>query len=228
MENNNIDENLNIENEKKKLDEALLKEDTIQKNEINETKQNHPSGFFTLQFKDGSTFDGQLKNGEIDSFGILENINEKIKFQGLFDKFNEKQIGKLIFDDGKIIYEGEFYKGKFAGKGELRYSNGDKYIGSFKEGLRNGEGILYFKEGDIYEGNFLKGNFEGEGKLIIKDVSEYRGNFKNGKYNGYGMLISLNNGEIIMGNFIDGIINGNGIQYFSNKDIYEGNFINGK
>ena len=100
----------------------MKQHNTINNNLKIQNSKNNSSGFFTLEFKDGTKFNSELNNGEINLYGILENINEKIIYKGSFDKYNEKQIGKLIFDDGKIIYEGEFYKGKFDRKGELIYS----------------------------------------------------------------------------------------------------------
>ena len=142
------------------------------------------SGFFTLSYKNGDKFTGQLDKGSINSFGIYQRSNG-LSFEGDFGpKSNDKNIrlkGKLTFDNGKSIYEGEFLNGKFDGKGTLLNSNGDIYEGYFKNGLKEGEGLLLFSEGDKYIGSFSKNNFEGEGYLVIKDICEYKGYFKNGK-----------------------------------------------
>ena len=157
-----------------------------------------------------------MTNGQIDTYGIYERSNG-LTFEGDFDKKNEnnsdiKLKGKLIYDNGNYIYEGEFLNGKFDGKGILKNLKGDIYEGSFKNGLKEGQGIFRFAEGDIYVGNFSFNKFDGEGKLIIKDISEYKGKFKNGKYEGYGMLKSLTNNDILIGVFKDGKINGEGFQ----------------
>ena len=94
----------------------MKQHNTINNNLKIQNSKNNSSGFFTLEFKDGTKFNSELNNGEINLYGILENINEKIIYKGSFDKYNEKKIGKFIFDDGKIIYEDEFYKGKLIEK----------------------------------------------------------------------------------------------------------------
>ena len=141
MEEKNLkqDKDLNIENN----------------NEKNETIPNsEATGFFTLSYKNGDKFSGQMTNGQIDTYGIYERSNG-LTFEGDFDKKNEnnsdiKLKGKLIYDNGNYIYEGEFLNGKFDGKGILKNIKGDIYEGSFKNGLKEGEGIFRFAEGDIY------------------------------------------------------------------------------
>ena len=163
--------------------------------EKEEVKNPEATGFFTLSYKNGDKFSGQMKKGEIGTFGIYEGSNG-LTFEGDFgnkkDDLQDKRYkGKLIYDNGNYIYEGEFLNGKFDGKGILKNKKGDIYEGSFKSGVKEGQGIFHFAEGDTYVGDFSHNNFDGEGKLVIKDISEYKGKFKNGKYEGYGMLKSL-------------------------------------
>ena len=95
------------------------------------------SGFFTLSYKNGDKFSGQLTKGSVDSIGIYQQSNG-ITFEGDFTQNsnikeeNKKIKVKLTFDDGKSIYEGEILNGKFEGKGTLLSSNGDIYEGEFK------------------------------------------------------------------------------------------------
>ena len=139
-----------------------------------EEKENIPNpeatGFFTLSYKNGDKFSVQMTNGKVDIHGIYE-ASDGITFEGDFlkqekEKNNERIKGKLIYDNGNSIYEGEFLNGKFDGKGVLKNLKGDIYEGSFKSGLKEGQGIFYFSEGDIYIGNFSHNNFNGDGKLI--------------------------------------------------------------
>jgi hypothetical protein len=51
-----------------------------------------------LKFHDGSTYEGEFKRGFPHGRGIYENI--------------------------LIIYQGEFYEGKFEGEGSLKYRSG--------------------------------------------------------------------------------------------------------
>ena len=217
----------------------FIKNDNIENREkINKISENpskpDTSGFFTLSYKNGDKFTGQLTKGSVDSYGIYQQSNG-ITFEGDFSKNSnstqnntnniednknknkyKKLKGKLTFYNGKSIYEGELLNGKFEGKGVLLRSNGDIYEGEFKNGLKDGMGVFLFAEGDKYIGSFSNNNFDGEGKLIIKDISEYRGKFKNGKYDGYGMLKSLINNDILIGVFKNGKINEEGFQILSN------------
>ena len=137
------------------------------------------TGFFTLSYKNGDKFSGQMSKGEVDSYGIFEGSNGII-FEGDFSKEsneskNKRIKGKLKYnnDDENYIYEGEFLNGKFDGHGILKNSKGDIYEGNFKSGLKEGEGIFHFAEGDIYVGNFTKNNFDGEGKLMYNNYKRY-------------------------------------------------------
>lgn len=50
------------------------------------------------------------------------------------------------FAKGKDTYEGSFKNGYPDGKGEYKWSTGERYFGEWKEGKRDGEGIFYFIE----------------------------------------------------------------------------------
>ena len=57
------------------------------------------------------------------------------------------------FQNGNIIYEGDFVNGKYEGNGKEIYGEGFYYIGQFKNNLRNGKGKIYYPNGNImYEG----------------------------------------------------------------------------
>ena len=109
------------------------------------------SGFFTLSYKNGDKFSGQITKGSVESFGIYQKQSNGLTFEGDFNKnFNSnnsqeiKLKGKLTFDNGNSIYEGEILNGKFDGKGILVNANGDTYEGDFKNGVKEGQGIFLF------------------------------------------------------------------------------------
>ena len=54
-------------------------------------------------------------------------------------------------------YQGNWYKGKMHGKGELIISDGESYTGEFRNGLPWGLGIRKWANGDYYEGEYVKG-----------------------------------------------------------------------
>ena len=162
------------------------------------------NGFFKLQFQNGSTFEGDFINGEVNNTGTYTNNNGEI-YKGTFDN-NDDQVenGELTFDNGASHYKGGFKDGKFEGIGTLTNKNGDVYTGEFHNGLRHGKGKLIFSEGDEYEGNFVNGQIEGIGKLTIKDISQYSGQFKNGVYDGNGTFIDYIKAETYIGGFKNG------------------------
>ena len=56
----------------------------------------------------------------------------------------------MTFDDG-TIYEGNFNKGEFKGKGKMTWNNGYEYNGEFNGSILSGKGKLSGPNGDIYE-----------------------------------------------------------------------------
>ena len=186
------------------------------------------NGFFKLQFQNGSTFEGDFINGEVNNTGTYTNNNGEI-YKGTFDN-NDDQVenGELTFDNGASHYKGGFKDGKFEGIGTLTNKNGDVYTGEFHNGLRHGKGKLIFSEGDEYEGNFVNGQIEGIGKLTIKDISQYSGQFKNGVYDGNGTFIDYIKAETYIGGFKNGVKEGEGMFIMNNQDTYDGMFKDGK
>ena len=49
--------------------------------------------------------------------------------------------GILYNKNGNIKYEGDFFIGKYEGKGKLYSESGKYYIGQFQNGQKNGKGI---------------------------------------------------------------------------------------
>ena len=72
------------------------------------------TGFFTLSYKNGDKFTGQMTNGKVDIYGIYQGF-DGTTFEGDFSKQekekNERIKGKLLYDNGNSIYEGEFLNG---------------------------------------------------------------------------------------------------------------------
>ncbi len=69
-------------------------------------------------------------------------------------------------------YLGSMKNNLFWGRGELTFSNGDKYSGSFQNGLFDGMGKYVLGQNRfIYNGQFKEGVFNGKGSLKL--VNEY-------------------------------------------------------
>ena len=97
----------------------------------------------------------------------------------------------MTFDDG-TIYEGNFNKGEFKGKGKMTWNNGYEYNGEFNGSILSGKGKLSGPNGDIYEGDFENNLFHGNGKYIYKNGNEYEGEFQYGVKKGKGTFIETN------------------------------------
>ena len=118
-------------------------------------------------------------------------------FEGEY-AFKEKRKGKE-FNNGLLIFEGEYLNGERHGKGKEYYNKGKirfegEYINNIKEYYYNGQ--------LIYEGKYLNGERNGKGKVYYEDgklkfEGEYRSDIIwNGKgYDEKGIIIyELKNG----------------------------------
>ena len=78
-----------------------------------------------------------------------------------------------MITDGKFagqVYNGDWKYGKKHGKGNVTFSNGNKYEGEFKHDTMNGFGTYtWIDEGISWTGQWRKGEPEGIGtKKVIK------------------------------------------------------------
>ena len=98
-----------------------------------------------FSFGDGSTYEGELKNDEIDGLGIYK------------------------WTDGKV-YDGYWKRGQMHTElGQLStftWSDGRKYVGEYKDDKKEGKGLFTFANGVVYDGDWLNGKQHGKGILI--------------------------------------------------------------
>jgi hypothetical protein len=154
--------------------------------------------------------------------------------------------GIFIFTDGSK-YEGTFSKGRFNGKGKLKYADSTNKIceGDFQGGVRHDKVICKWANGQTYEGDFKNDKPNGKGVATKSDGTKYVGEFKdgeyskgilttsdgsndgeynNGKFTGKGN-ITLENGNKYVGNIKDDELS-NGTLTFTDGSKYEGEFKN--
>ena len=135
-----------------------------------------------------------------------------------FDRINDI----IILDKGQT-YKGEKKKeGKkfILLEGEYKWPSGQIFNGKFENNNKY-KGQLLFTNGNKYDGNLNSKNFEGEGKFFWNDNEHIEGNFINGEI--YGFSILQKKDYSIKGNFYDSKINGE-IKEFNlnlNGHIYE-------
>ncbi|MFK7951097.1 MAG: S24 family peptidase [Saprospiraceae bacterium] len=146
------------------------------------------------------------------------NINKKVKaiisvverlkecdILAYFSYNKNHNIVYYIYNKNGDMYEykGDLVDGKPNGKGEITYSNGEKFIGNFENGKKHGNGEYYNRSGEILK----KGNWNND-KFIEKRIRFYPSiNIAAGEENG------LINGSI------------SNIEYFDIPDLDEENLI---
>ena len=106
--------------------------------------------------------------------------------------------GKGIFDDGVILYEGEFKDGKYHGQGRLKkHGNGVTYQGEWKNSKANGQGTLRRPNGSKYVGEWKDNKRHGQGTYTWPDGAKYAGEWKDNKRHGQGTFTFPNGKKII-------------------------------
>jgi hypothetical protein len=154
-------------------------------------------------------------------------VPEHSKFYGYVDKYyNATGYGKLVFSDGKHIYQGDFKKPETL---VLLYTK--KYQKELEQKERekdykNQKCTTYNKW--IYLGDQCNSNHkaDGFGKAISLDgTMSFSGEFKNGLFI-KGTYINQN--EKYIGSLFNGRLDGYAEYYVNNKPVYKGNFKNGK
>ena len=135
-----------------------------------------------------SIYNGDFLNGKKHGKGKIEidiiknnnsnnNINnnenkiEKKIYEGDWenDFINGNGIEIIQNENGKIIYNGQFIKGKKNGKGKLILSNGSEYYGDFKNDLLEGNGIFKWNDNKYYNGEWNNNCINGFGILNEED-----------------------------------------------------------
>lgn len=113
-------------------------------------------------FTGGSTYEGDIRDGKLNGYGIHKDSNGD-------------------------IYEGHFVDNSFSGDGIFSFSNGDTYKGQLVDNKIIGNGKYTWANGNTYEGQFENGNPHGYGTFIWanhgnskKYAKKYVGRFKNG------------------------------------------------
>ena len=137
--------------------------------------------------------------------------------------YDKKWNGKGYDENRNIIYE--LING--TGKVKEYYDNGKlMFEGEYLNGNRNGKGKEYNYDGKLeYEGEYLNGK-RWNGKVY--DINNNIAGILN---NGNGKIKEFNeNGELeFEGEYINGKKNGKGKEYYDNdKLLFEGEYLNGK
>ena len=134
--------------------------------------------------------------------------------------------GRMIYQEDKRTYDGEWRHGRWHGYGMATFANGDKYQGEYRFDQRHGKGRYEWKDGRIYDGNFREDKRHGTGKFTWPDGAVYEGDFKDGQREGYGMY-SFSDGGKYDGSWKDGRYNGYGTCQWEDGRCYKGEWLKG-
>lgn len=75
------------------------------------------------------------------------------------------RAGVMTFSSSAVVYSGAFRRGRWEGRGELRFPSGDRFRGGFRGGLKHGPaGVFQWADGARYEGGYSENKWHGAGR----------------------------------------------------------------
>ena len=172
---------------------------------------------------------GQIISGDCDSLtGKMEWNNGEAIYEGEWE--NNLPHGKGYFKDKyDNWYKGEFKYGYFWGQGQMNVAGYYLYNGDFVMSRRHGTGLCKFNKpkGESYEGQWKADVMTGLGKYMKNSRHYYYGNMAKDKFNGQGKLTTPDGW--IEGEFKNGLPDGYMKQYLKmDNTMIEGEWKNGK
>jgi len=184
-------------------------------------------GVFT--WKDGTIFKGKFRNNEITGDGIYE-FPDGSKYDGSVKNGIRNGQGKYINDKEGYVYDGYWKNGLRHGQGKLSYNDNSYYEGEWKEGLKCGKGKYVYPTGNFYEGSWDNNMRHGQGTMNWVTSSEkYVGDWENDFQNGFGVHTWLEDhkeGRLLRNRYVgfwkQGMRHGKGVFFYSNGSKYVG------
>ncbi|KAG7472804.1 hypothetical protein MATL_G00112830 [Megalops atlanticus] len=157
-----------------------------------EWKMGKKHGHGKLMMKDGSFYEGEFANGEMEGNGLRYWARTGDSYSGQFSNGH----GFFLDKEGNT-YEGAFHENKKHGEGLMNYRNGDQYEGDWLLDQRQGHGVMRFVDGSIYEGQWRNNLFNGQGTLIHCSGVIYEGMWTNGRPSGGASKIVIEGGDVL-------------------------------
>jgi hypothetical protein len=144
-------------------------------------------------------------------------INDYLRYVGPISNKKFHGFGKILTKKDDLVYEGEFYKGKYDGRGKmfniLAKTNPQEF---------NIKAEIVSNYMSLASANYLKDLFGNKGLLSVNfsddNWEKYEGNFRDGKKHGIGVLW-LRDGRVYEGEFVNGLAHGYGILKYFEKQI---------
>lgn len=183
------------------------------------------SGNGRVEFTDGRSYQGALKNGR--KTGVGTHLwADGLRYEGNWVDDVQSGRGKLVFVNGDS-YEGDFVANERTGQGVFRQKNGNTYSGLWLRGQREGSGTEEWANGQRYEGGWKDNRKEGLGRMRFPDGGTYEGPWVNDQATGQGDIVFAS-GDVYTGDVANGVPNGQGIFRWGSGDRFEGQFDAGK
>ncbi|XP_072036503.1 uncharacterized protein [Amphiura filiformis] len=151
-------------------------------------KEGKKHGHGKLIMNDGSYYEGEFINGEIEGHGFRKWATSGNTYSGQFLNGELNGHGVMTYGDGSV-YEGEFQNNRKQGRGVIKDSTGAVYEGSFHNNMKHGEGSMTYSNGDRYVGDWIQDKRQGSGELTSLDGTVYDGQWRNDLFNGEGTMI---------------------------------------
>ena len=183
------------------------------------------SGDGRVQFVDGRSFEGTVRNGRKQGKGTHVWADGQ-RYDGDWVDDQQHGKGKLTFANGDF-YEGDFVKGERTGDGTFRQKSGDSYVGQWVRGIREGNGVAEWANGQRYEGAWRADRREGQGLMKFQDGGTYDGEWLRDQPFGQGDILFAS-GDAYTGLVKNGVPNGQGIFRWGSGDRFDGEFADGK
>lgn len=141
----------------------------------------------------GSKYEGQFEMSMREGYGT-ENFGNRLGIPYVCP------LGRRHCGSGYCVYEGEWLRGYFHGRGEFVCEDGRKYQGTFDTGKRHGKGTQsYLKEGELGDSERM---FIG-GVDSLYRIAQYTGVWDKDSRTGVGEVV-YTNGDKIRGPFLNG------------------------
>ena len=184
------------------------------------------STFFTARI--------HIDNTKLDNYSgkvivYYDKAREQPKFEGRLVEGLAEGPGKVFDENGMVVFSGNYAGGQYQGKGSLFDDGILIYDGNFEAGVISGTGTRYSEHGGmLYAGEFLNGEYSGQGTLYEQGRMLYRGAFAFGSFSGEGALYDADEDMTYKGSFVEGKKSGQGLEYHKSGAIkYKGGFLDG-
>ncbi|KAF0978406.1 hypothetical protein FDP41_002226 [Naegleria fowleri] len=194
---------------------------------VGNIENNRFNGHCKITWDDGSIYEGEVKNGLRDGYGIYTSGDLLSKYEGYW-KQGQRHGKGIMYYSADEKYEGNFTNNKRDGYGVMHYKSGNYYEGQWQENKRSGYGVMHWTTDplEIYEGEWLNDLPHGNGKHTYlqasgKKCNYYEGSFVEGKREGQGTF-HYADGSSYSGEWFNNLKHGEGVFYYLNGSIQKG------